>query len=198
MNFDDFKLYLPKYLSSESDKELFNCLKDFPCNIDKRLYSSKLFNEEILYQGDGIKDILVINLPDNKIDMKNCMLLSNTCDIDLINKRFFPSQIIYAPIFNLNKYNEILSKSSKTQQQINEHILAIKKQSVTQIFYLPKNGSIDESIVFLDRINNICNTSISRKKIIEQRLFTLSNYGLYLFLFKLSIHFTRIQEKIDR
>ncbi|MCX8481216.1 MAG: hypothetical protein ORN58_04775 [Sediminibacterium sp.] len=198
MNFDDFKLYLPKYLSSESDKELFNCLKDFPCNIDKRLYSSKLFNEEILYQGDGIKDLLVINLPDNKIDMKNCMLLSNTCDIDLINKRFFPSQIIYAPIFNLNKYNEILSKSSKTQQQINEHILAIKKQSVTQIFYLPKNGSIDESIVFLDRINNICNTSISRKKIIEQRLFTLSNYGLYLFLFKLSIHFTRIQEKIDR
>jgi hypothetical protein len=29
-------------------------------------------------------------------------------------------------------------------------------------------------------------------------LFTLSNFGFYLYLLKLSIHFTRIQEKIDR
>ncbi len=30
MKLEDFKLYLPKFLSSESDKELFDSLKDFP------------------------------------------------------------------------------------------------------------------------------------------------------------------------
>ena len=30
------------------------------------------------------------------------------------------------------------------------------------------------------------------------KLFTLSNFGLYLFLLKMSIHFTRIQERINR
>ncbi len=198
MNFNDFKLYLPKYLSPESTKELFDCLKDFPDNINNRLYTTEILNEKFIYQGDGIKNLLVINLPETKIDNKNCMIFSDTCDIDLNNKRFFPSRLIYAPIFNLNKYIDILKQSIKTKQQIEEHIIAIKKQYITQIFYLPENNLINESIVFLDRINNISNDFISRDKITEQRLFSLSNYGFYLFLFKLSIHVTRIQEKVDR
>ena len=42
------------------------------------------------------------------------------------------------------------------------------------------------------------NTLIERDKINYNRIFTLSDYGAYLFLLKLSIHFTRVQDKVER
>ncbi len=67
------------------------------------------------------------------------------------------------------------------------------------MLYLPIGGSLGyEAVVFLDRINHCSNKSISRENISESRLFMLSNYGFYLFLVKLSIHFNRIQENVDR
>ena len=200
MNLEDLKLYLPKFLSAESDKELFESLNDFPNNIDSRIYTNYLTDTEIIYQGDGIKDMLVVNLPTTKIKPVPSMILSNTCDIDLENIRNFPSQIVYTPIFNLKKYKEVLyNKSKKTKEQIDSHIYSITKQEITQIFYLPKlEGKIEESIVFFDRVCNMPNKLISRKDLKGKRLFILSDYGSYLFLLKLSIHFTRIQDKVER
>jgi hypothetical protein len=200
MKLEDLRLFLPKYLSSESERDMFTCLKQFPVNIDDRIYTNYLRNEETIFQGDGIKDLLVINLPQTDIKPVLCMILSNTCDIDLQNKRFFPSQIIYSPIFNLSKYRSHLSiSSSKTRQQIDDHIQAIKQQEITQIFYLPSlTGYIDESIVFFDRICNCSNSFVNRTNLRHQRIFTLSDYGAYLFLLKLSIHFTRIQDRVER
>ena len=65
--------------------------------------------------------------------------------------------------------------------------------------YLPRGKRLKyDAIVLLDRLNN-CPAEIIRKEMIEkQRLFTLSNYGFYLFLIKISIHFTRIREGVDR
>ncbi|RLB67789.1 MAG: hypothetical protein DRH08_02745 [Deltaproteobacteria bacterium] len=197
---DDIKLYLPKYLSSESERELFEGLKDFPNNIDERLYTNHLSENQFIYQGDGLHDLLVVNLPDPTIKAVPCMILSNSCDIDLGNERNFPSQIVYAPIFKLDKYCETLyGKSKKKREQIDSHIEAIRQQLITQIFYLPQVPDvIDDSIVFLDRVCNFPNKSIERDKIRERRLFTLSDYGSYLFVLKLSIHFTRIQDKVER
>lgn len=200
MKLEDFKLYLPKFLSAESDKELFDGLRNFPNNIDSRIYTNYLTDSHIIYQGDGIDDMLFINLPKPDIKPIPSMILSNTCDIDLANVRNFPSQVVYAPIFNLRKYQEALyANSSKAKDQINSHIDALKNQEITQIFYLPKvENKIDDSIVFFDRVCNFPNKLISRENLKEKRLFTLSDYGSYLFLLKLSIHFTRIQDKVER
>ncbi|WP_296618865.1 hypothetical protein [Marivirga sp.] len=200
MNLEDFKLYLPKFLSAESDKELFDALKKFPNNLDKRIYTNYLSDTEIIYQGDGLNELLVVNLPNPDIKPVPSMILSNTCDIDLDNKRNFPSQVVYTPIFNLNKYQEtLLNKSSKSKQQIKSHIQSVKNQEITQIFFLPKvESKIDESIIFFDRVCNFPNKLIPRANLKEKRLFTLSDYGAYLFLLKLSIHFTRIQDKVER
>ena len=66
---------------------------------------------------------------------------------------------------------------------------------VTHVVYLPKNSKMQyDAIVRLDKICSVDRRKISNKN----RLFTLSDYGLYLFLLKLSIHFTRIRERIDR
>lgn len=40
MNYDEIKIFLLKFLSAESDRELFKGLKDFPENIDERLYTT--------------------------------------------------------------------------------------------------------------------------------------------------------------
>ena len=78
MNFDDIQIYLPKYLSSESSKELFEGLKDFP---DSRLYTSYL-QDKIIYQGDGLMNMLAVNLPNIDLKPINGLVLSNTCDMN--------------------------------------------------------------------------------------------------------------------
>lgn len=198
MNLEDIQIYLPKYLSAESSKELFEGLKDFPENIDSRLYTTYL-NDEIIYQGDGLRNMLAVNLPDVNLKSVNGMVLSNTCDIEQSNKRPFPSQIIYSPIINLERYKAGLLSTIGSEERVNNHILEIRKQKITQIFFLPSFGdTLDESIIFLDRIFNISNDYIDRPTLGKIRIFSLSDYGNYLFLLKLSIHFTRIQDRVDR
>ena len=201
ISFEDLQIYLPKYLSPGSEQSLFEELKQFPENIDDRLYLSADYLEPgTIYQGDGIDGLLVVNLPETEIKKVPAMIFSNTCDIDERNKRLFPSALVYSPIFNLQKYREGLIESKiKGERSIEDHISLIRKQRITQIFYLPIGGGLpNESIVFLDRVNSCDNAFLEREKIKNMRLFTLSNYGLYLFIFKLSVHFTRITEGIDR
>ncbi|MCY1721853.1 hypothetical protein OU798_15975 [Prolixibacteraceae bacterium Z1-6] len=200
MTLEDIKIYLPKFLSSLSEKELFESISEFPDSLDQRFYTNYLKKEPVIYQGDGINDLLIINLPNPEIKPAPGIILSNTCDIDPTNDRLFPSQIMYAPIFNLEKYQSILfEKSNKSNQQILDHIKAIKNQEITQIFYLPESpGTLSESLVFLDRIINFPNNMVDRNKITTQRIFTLSDYGAYLFVLKLSIHFTRIKDQVER
>jgi hypothetical protein len=103
-------------------------------------------------------------------------------------------------MFSLENYKqELILEKIKDEKSINNHIEDIKKQKITQILYLPKGAKLPEDcIVFLDRVQHCDNKSVSRNGISNQKIFVLSNYGFYLFLIKLSIHFTRIQEKVDR
>jgi len=198
MNLDDLKIYLPKYLSEESEKQLFDSLKDFPTNVDQRLYTNFLENEPVIFQGDGLQNLLAVNLPSTETKVVSGMVISNTCDIDPSNKRNFPSQIIYAPIIDFDKYSNSL-KSRLSEDKVEGHLNAIRKQYVTQIFYLPPiTDKLSESIVFLDRLHNIGNDYVNRSELGSSRIFTLSDFGNYLFLFKLSLHFTRIQDKVER
>lgn len=200
MKIEDVKLYLPKFLSSDSKQELFSNLKDFPDSLDERVYTSYLRKEKVIFQGDGIRGFLVVRLPGADVKEAPCIVLSNTCDIDQSNLRNFPSQIIYSPIIELDRYiDSVLKKTDKSPEQLERHLQDIKKQRITQIFYLPSYGEvINESIVFLDRICHIDNNYIRREDLERIRLFTLSDFGFYLFLFKLSLHFTRIQDKVER
>lgn len=197
---DKLKIYLPKFLSAPSEENLFNCLEDFPHNIDNKFYTNYLKRESTVFQGDGLDELLLVDFSDMSNKPGRGIILSNTCDISHGNSRLFPSQVVYAPIFNLEKYKASISKAeSKTADQINNHILSIKKQEISQIFFLPKyDNVIEESIVFLDRVINCSNQKISREDLPENRVFTLSDYGAYIFLLKLSIHFTRIQDNVER
>lgn len=200
MDLDDIKLYLPKYLSPTSEQNLFEQLNQFPANIDSRVYSENIRSQNILYQGDGIEGLLVTNLPRQDIRPENAMLLSNTCDMNPMNKKMFPGYMCYSPIFNLNKYKErLVSSNISSNQRIDQFMEEIKAQRISQILYLPYGAGLKEdSFIFFDRLSSCSLNFIKTEQIAGRKLFSLSNYGLYLFLFKLSIHFTRINEGTDR
>lgn len=199
MNKVDFTNYLPKYLSSESTRDLLGKLSQFPSNINDRFYTHKLNSEKNIFQGDGLLKLPFFNWDNNNITEKPGIILSNTCDVDGKNSRLFPSSVSYAPIASLEKYEVVLRKQQIEGDKISQHLADIKAQRITQIFYLPKISKLGyEGIVFLDKLMSMPATKYDLKQIETERLFTLSNYGFYLFLFKMSVHFMRMQEKVDR
>ncbi len=199
MQTDEIGTFLPKYLSEENYRDLLNELKSFPYNMDKRFYTTSL-DKDILFQGDAYDSLPFVDFTniENGCKMRYGLIISNTCDMDLSNKRLFPSSIMYAPILSFEKYIMFLRRKNIPEESIKKNISDIREQRFTSIFYLPAIYKVPESIVFLDRISNIKNDYIDRKTINEHRLFSLSDYGFYLLLFKLSVHFSRIRERVNR
>lgn len=195
--FEEFRTYLPKYLSADAQQDLFKELEQFPENIDLRLYTSKLEHEQTVFQGDGLARVWVSNLPDPRVQETRVMVLSNTCDVATENKRLLGPRLIYCPIISLPKYEGIVRETGAIAPE--QHLEDIRRQRVTSMFYLPTNGALgEEAIALLDRINNCDLQKLNVEELTNTRLFTLSDYGFYMFLFKLSIHLTRIREGVRR
>lgn len=196
---DDIRVYLPKYLSAENYEQLISEIRAFPANIDKRMFTSGL-ERNIIYQGDGLRDMPVVNIEDltQGVKYRPCMIISNTCDMDLANTRLFPTTIMYTPIVILRNYVHVLEQYGATVDKIKNHIADVKAQKVSSMFYLPSIGEQEESIVFLDRILHVSQKYVDRNAIDTRRLFSLSDYGFYLFVFKMSIHLSRIREGVNR
>ena len=201
MDLRELELYLPKYLSPATEQNLFRDLSAFPENIDQRLYTTQLQDSYLIYQGDAISDLLVVELPSLNVKSSPCMILSSTCDVDPANQSdATPSNVVYSPIIKLKAYEKLLTSADvRTGASLQGHLEGIRRQRVTQIFYLPPCQNMpEEGIVFFDRLVSCPNRMIDRTTLRNSRIFTLSQYGHYLFLFKLSIHFTRVTEKVDR
>ncbi len=194
----ELEVFLPAYLSPENEQSLLENLTDFPENIDSRFYEFQNKEPQIIYQGDGIKQLMYISLPSMVHKLNDSIILSNTCDLDQRNLRMAKTSILYAPIIKLENYIGMLGKLRYKPEQIQSHISDIKKQRITQIFYLPASHDIQESIIFFDKICHCDSEVISRETLGSVRIFSLSQYGFYLLLFKLSIHFTRLHESVDR
>jgi hypothetical protein len=199
--FEDFKTYLPKYLSVDAQTNLFAELFQFPSNIDSRLYTLRLRDDRTLFQGDGLASLWVADLPSQKIDKARVMVLSNTCDVAAGNKQLLGPRLLYCPVISFTKYENLLSAQTRLPPEFNPegHLDAIRKQHNSSMFYLPKNDKLgEEAIALLDRINNCDAQAVDLEELLRNRLFTLSDYGFYLFLFKLSLHLTRIREGVGR
>lgn len=196
---DEIKKYLPQYLSDAELNHLKDELAKFPTDGTKdTVYTIALNGAKYLLQGDGISKVPYLNFPNADKRLANVILLSNTCDMSTENKRMNPCRIMYAPILNFDKYAEKL-RETFPEQRVRNHLKDVKAQQISQMLYLPKGGKMDyDGIVFFDRSISLPLTESSVKTMCDNKLFTLSNFGLYLFLFKMSVHFTRIQERIDR
>lgn len=199
MSILDIHAYLPKYLSEENYRNLLKELDSFPNNIDQRMYTTSL-PDNVIFQGDGYDSLPFVNLMriEDGCKYRSGIVLSNTCDIAPENRRLYSSSIIYAPIMDLQKYVESLQVRNIQEDIIKNHIIDIRRQAITSMLFLPSNSKMPDSIVFLDRVMSVDNSYISREQLNSKRLFSLSDYGFYMLLFKLSVHFSRIQEKVNR
>lgn len=198
---EDIQRNLPQYLSRAETTELLRELDEqFPTIHPTRMYTTVHAAEEVIFQGDGIAGLIYIHLPHPDRAPYNCMVFSNTCDIDPLNKGIVPPAICYAPIMRLDKFRDALAATGLWKdEQIESRMGAIRSQKLTTAFYLPRGGNLQaESVVLMDRICHCDSNSISRKEVPARRLFTLSQIGAYLFFFKLSVHLLRMTDKVVR
>ena len=193
--FEQARIFLPKYLTPAQQSQLFEELDSFPDNNNFYL-NAKHFSQEML-QGDGWKGFVVINFETLEKKAVSGIVISNTCDISLENRRTLPVNILFAPIVRLSKYTDLLRRNGQTESQIESRLNSVRRQHITQIFYLPRHSDIiEESMVVLNDVH-----THPRKVFYDttsSKIFTLNQYAFYIFLMKLSIHFCRFQENIAR
>lgn len=190
---EDFKAYLPKYLTPAEKAELFEQLKLFPQN--KNFYFDGAQEEELL-QGDGWKGFVAINFCTLEKKVVSGIIFSNSCDISQKNRHDFSPRALFAPIILVSKYIQLLNQI-RPEADIANKISSIRRQETTSIFYLPPMPSGEgEAMVLLDDVHAHPLDHFMRNE--RSRLFRLNQFGFYVFLFKLSIHLTRFQEDVHR
>ena len=193
--FEQIKLFLPKYLTPQQTKDLYEELTSFPNFRQFYLHRSDLQDE--LLQGDGWSGLVVINFSSCQSKSIKGLVLSNSCDVSSENRRILPVNLVFAPIVSFSRFIERLRTRGLSSQQIESQLSAIRNQQLTSVFYLPEaDGVIDESLVFLDDLHaEPLEYFLNNEK---APLFTLSQHAFYVFIIKLSIHFCRFQEGVNR
>lgn len=188
------RLFLPKYLSPAELKDLWEELKAFPNN--RPYYSSHPSLRGRLLQGDGWRGFVVINFRTLERKTVSGVIISNSCDIDRNNTRALSPNLLFAPLVRLEGYFDLLRGAGQTQEQVESTYDAIRKQRITSIFYLPQAETLPESIVLLGDIHQHPLAEFTGDE--GACRFRLGQFAFYLFLMKLSIHFTRMLEGIAR
>lgn len=150
-----------------------------------------------MVQGDGWRGFSMLTESDTKTSVRG-LVLSNSCDIDPNNKRDTPSRVVFAPLIKLNKYERILRDNGVDESRISAKITSIKAQHTTNLFYIPRGpAQPEEYIVPLDDVHSMTIAAHLRSQD-REKLFMLNMTGFYMLLLKISIHFCRFHENMNR
>ncbi len=192
---DRLGLALPSHLTRGEHAALAKALTGFPIN---RWYYSTIPTTPELLQGDIWTGLPVLR-PDTGETRPVCgILLSNTCDIAQENPREWAYQILFAPIIPLSDFVELLEKNGVEPDRLGSIVRSVKNQETTTILFVPGiAGSFDESICFLDRIH-YCSVETFFSVTTRQRKARLNQFGHYVLLYKIAVHFCRFNEGLHR
>jgi hypothetical protein len=191
------KEQIPYYLTQGQKEGLVRALKDFEDFPLKTDYYINRYQDELL-QGDGWTKLQARRFETGEGVSILGIILSNTCDVTPENKRDLPAKIIFAPLIPLSAYVSLLIKMGIDYTQIQDKVISIKEQNVTSIFFLPSGSGLQEDyIALLDELYTMP-AKVFELETVKSKVFTLSQIGFYLFVFKLSVHFCRFQEQVTR
>lgn len=197
---DSFYEQIPYYLTSDPQRKAFiNELKALCQGATKSgYYISSAWdpNRDSVLQGDGWRGFVVFAFSSGESRSVKGIAFSNTCDVSPDNERVFPPKITFAPIIKLSRLRERFNQRNLDSEQIESRIQAIMSQKSTSVFYLPAGGGLDEDYVAL--LDDVHSMPMSEFEKGREKIFTLSMAGFYLFVFKLSIHFCRLHENLER
>ena len=172
---------IPYYLTADQKAGFLKALESFPSNIN---YYGRGHEGEVL-QGDGWTKLIVVRFETGERDAIRGIVLSNSCDVASNNKRDLPVNITFAPIIPLGQYRTLLERSWLDPERIEQKISSITEHRVTNIFYLPSGAGLAyEYIALFGDIHSMPAKVFEANKA-ECKLFTLSQIGFYLFIFKL-------------
>ncbi len=196
---------LPAELTEHRKGRLRDGLKQFALNSNSKIYTDFYLNSGPSYflQGDLVFDLRFPTWDaETRIFEKayfNSIVLSNSCDIDEANQqsRKLPKQVIISKIFTLADFTEGLE--SLNIENSKAIVTSVRNQEYSNLMYLPPINNI-EYIVFFDELSSISNAELNALKsnIDANRIASLDLFGYYLLMFKLSYHFCRLPEEIDR
>ncbi len=197
---DTLKQQIPYYLTAEDRRVLVDELKVISQGGTAEYLLSTHHDSfgEAMLQGDGWRGFMLFSFNSGEARSVRGLILSNSCDIDPSNPRDLPARVTFAPLVKLAAYVDLLRKSGISQERIEAKIKAIKSQKTTNVFYIPAGNFLSEDyVVRFDEIHSMPVAAHSDNSD-RQKLFTLSNTGFYMLVLKLSIHFCRFQEKLNR
>ncbi|MCR6637735.1 MAG: hypothetical protein NVV82_01715 [Sporocytophaga sp.] len=212
-NAEHFELltkHIPSYLTLVEQEKLVKCLEEnFPNSDKANVVYIELEDTSHFYQGDLLFEIPFpeLNLENGQFEINfltGCVL-SNTCDIAPENKRIEEPLITIAPVIPLDEYVKGLDQSGINLDRIKNFVSDLKSNRITNLLYFPKieKDGLElhpESFVRFDYPVALPASFISKlgKEYGGDRIVSLSNYGFYLLIFKLSIHYCRLREGVFR
>jgi len=209
----DWHKSLPDYLLDSEKDRLSRALNQFQQKRD----SGK--REEIDYSNFYLSDFQILHLLQGDLihsiprpywnsedkafenSFSPGLLVSNSCDVSGGNIRQIKKDAVFAPLIPLFEYENDMRNGGLTQNKIDSILSQIKRQTYSNIFYLPP---IDKGgkgfLAFLDQLFSIPAEELEQQQANTKsnRLISLDNFGSYLFIVKLSFHFCRIPEEVER
>lgn len=195
IDFDSARIFLPKYLAEQDTRKLYEEIRKFPTNHNYYT-SAPIEPADELVQGDCVRGFTIYNHNDSRAmgDIAG-LVVSNSCDIAPENQRNLPVNVLFAPLISLSKFASRLQSAGKDSSAAVEDIRA---QRISSMFWLPEAvPGAGETVAYLDQISFQPLASVMRQQN-TQRMSSLSQYGFWLLLIKLSIHFSRMGEAITR
>ena len=197
MDIEDLAGSLPAYLAPGEKIKLFDEIKKFKESRSNTNFfiSGNTYPDEIL-QGDAWGDINYIDPISGNTKTVKGLIISNSCDVSEENKRDIPLNIIFSPLLKLKNYLQLIETVHGIQRAI-EVKDKITNHRLSQIVYFPPSSKLPvETIALLDNLVSVPNGVVKNKT--SEKIHCLSQFGFYLFVIKLSIHFTRFNEGISR
>lgn len=185
---------IPHYLPRANKETLIEEIKNFP---DLGNYALEKKAPDVL-QGDIWKGLTVIDFSSgDRRDIKG-IILSNTCDISFDNERKLPVKVTFAPVIKVSSLVNLLRSEKIPEEKIDGFVSSIKKQIVSNYFYIPSNSKIeDEYVANLADLHSVP-MDYFLNSTGKENILSLSQSAFYFFIFKLSIHFCRFNESVNR
>lgn len=196
---DTLKQQVPFYLTSADKARLMQEIEAIAGgqSVPFSLSEYHDFSEGEILQGDSWARFELFNHHDRQCRPVRGLVLSNSCDIAQDNARDLPTRVTFSPLVRLSNFEAVLRDKGVSPEAINAKLASIRQQGTSNIFYLPEGGKIDsEYIIRLDDIHSIPTELFLSSE--RELLFRLNMTGFYMLTFKLSIHFCRLQEQVDR
>lgn len=185
---------IPYYLTREAGEGILKELENYSNKTQLFLHRET----DGILQGDSWRGFKLFDFTTSELRKVRAIVISNSCDIDPDNKRDIPAKITFVPLIKMSKLEQLFRSSSFNATTTEQKLRSIREQKNSSFFFIPNQGNLDdEYVAWLSDVHSMPMSSFLENTA-KEKLFTLNMTGFYLFLFKLSIHFCRFHENVDR